>query len=64
MKQEYSLAKNMLIKYYGTNEYAIVEKLKLKHTLFSLSICPSCSSQTFPLKAGMEPLKFLAATQA
>lgn len=54
----------MLIKSYGTTQYAIIEKLKLKHKLFYLSICPSSSSQTFSLKDGMEPLKFLVATQA
>lgn len=42
---------------------ANVEKLKLKHTLFFLSICSSFSPKTFSLKDGLEPLNFLVAAQ-
>lgn len=42
---------------------ANVEKLKLEHTLFFLSICSSFSSKTSPPKDGLEPLNFLVAVQ-
>lgn len=42
---------------------ANVEKVKLKRTLFFLSICSSFSSKIFSLKDGLEPLNRLVALQ-
>lgn len=42
---------------------ANVKKLKFKNKWFFLSICSLCFSKTFPLKDGLDPLKFLVATQ-